>query len=396
MKIRVYSPYFPFPVTEGSHHVVFEQLRALETARHDVELHCWKDSREALLRKQKALPADSFLRRLRLVHTPRPGLRGALDRVTRIALSLLTGRASPEIYYYPIGLRGPDTGPVDLAIYNFSFSHAFFKRRPRPPENRRVVYFHNLESELARERVAGSGLFGRWLHARNARILERHEGELGALADETWFISPEDRDRYLALHPGAGANRVRLVPPGFDPSVRRPGATSASPELVLGFLGRMDFMPNFDSAAWIVRRLAPRLRAAGFAGRLMFVGNGMPPELAAEAKAFPFVEVHGFLPSTETFWAELDVLLCPHVSGSGVRIKVLEALARGVCAYTTPGGAARLHPELQSHPDLFVSEDDALWARRLAQQPKRGAAPPALPPALNSHEIYRFIPRDPA
>jgi hypothetical protein len=42
--IRVYSPFFPFPVTGGSPQVIADQARILSQKGFDLEMVTWKDS----------------------------------------------------------------------------------------------------------------------------------------------------------------------------------------------------------------------------------------------------------------------------------------------------------------------------------------------------------------
>jgi glycosyltransferase involved in cell wall biosynthesis len=56
----------------------------------------------------------------------------------------------------------------------------------------------------------------------------------------------------------------------------------------------------------------------------------------------PGVEWRGRVPSATDFLRELGTLLYPLTAGSGVKVKVLEALALGIPVVTTPDGAEGL------------------------------------------------------
>ncbi|MGZ3696796.1 MAG: hypothetical protein ACXWP5_01775, partial [Bdellovibrionota bacterium] len=201
MKIRIYSPFIPYPVTEGAFQVIQDQAKSLLEQGHEVELVSWKDSEAEFTRRSSLLrnsnPAFSSMRFTRF------GSRQPDRRAIRILKSIASADASPELYYYPPEAdQRRSLAPADLGIYHYSFSAAWL-RRARGPEARRAVHFHNLESELAQARSKEETLAVRWLHLRNFRKLARHERLLLNWAEELWFVSRKD----LATFPGG-----RFVP----------------------------------------------------------------------------------------------------------------------------------------------------------------------------------------
>src|SRR4051794_19287772 len=115
MKIRIYSPEYPFPMTEGAHQVIGDQIRTLLALGHEVELVIWKSP----------APKQPFFEKLKLVclHSPK-----RIPRPLRILSSFVKPDASPELYYYPPELdERAKLGEVDLAIYHYSFAYAWLR-----------------------------------------------------------------------------------------------------------------------------------------------------------------------------------------------------------------------------------------------------------------------------
>jgi hypothetical protein len=105
----------------------------------------------------------------------------------------------------------------------------------------------------------------------------------------------------------------------------------------------------------------------------------------------------GFVPDLEPFWASLSFALVPHLTGSGVRIKLLEALASGIPTLATSEAALRIHPDLRVSPLLKVSDDPSLWVDMLMKaQPfeHRLEEPGSILAAgkgFDGREVYRFL-----
>ncbi len=351
--IRVFSPEFPYPPRGGSPIVILNQIFDWIDRGKRVELVCWFESDEEIahLRAEKWLrefPAAVRVTSLREKTQP----RATWERVAR---SLISSDSSSELYYYP-DVELPAFSAVDLEVFHYSFAVRWLRRRtPR----RTVVYFHNFESELAIENADASTGWRRWLYLRNAKKLALHERELNALADEIWCISPTDFARAQSY----GLSRAREKYPVFPHHF--PKRISPRGEPIYGFVGAMDFRPNQLSAEWILEEIATRLHTVG--GKIEFSGRNASPEFRSRAARFPHVRLLDFQTSLEDFWSRIACLLVPDQGGSGVRIKLLEALWRGVPVICNASAAHRIDPALRSHTLLRIVEDPNDWIAELAR-----------------------------
>jgi glycosyltransferase involved in cell wall biosynthesis len=113
----------------------------------------------------------------------------------------------------------------------------------------------------------------------------------------------------------------------------------------------MDFEPNALGAEWILDELAPRLASRNFKGQIHLVGKNPSSSVLSHAKWFDFVKVHGYLEphELEKLWLNAKGLLVPHFKASGMRIKLIDGLARGLPVLTHAAC-------LESFKDLDPSE----------------------------------------
>ncbi len=385
MKVRVYSPYVPYPVTEGAFQVIHDQIRRLLEEGHEVELVVWKSNSDP--KGSPVLGRTPGLKIISLIENQ--GLRRD-HRSLRFLRSLISRLASPELLYYApeLDFRGR-LGQADLGIYHYSFAYAWLKCGRT--EKHTVVHFHNLESELFEQRAARNPV-----QLVNARKLWRHERALASLADELWFVSPLDQAHYEERHPGHGAGgyaKLKFVPPTFDPALmaarraRRQSsldlpASQASQPYIAGIVGGLDFPPNQASVEWILREVCPLLARQNFKGSIEVVGRGAPDWLKELARPYPFVRFLGFVPDLEQWWAQIGVLLVPHLTGSGVRIKLLEALESGVPVIANSAAVERIAPEQSRQELLQVSDRPEDWAETLVKGCNSGVSFPDLHPDL--------------
>jgi glycosyltransferase involved in cell wall biosynthesis len=151
----------------------------------------------------------------------------------------------------------------------------------------------------------------------------------------------------------------------FRPTGREP--------FTLLFLGSFRHLPNAEALTWFTAEVFPKIRAAEPKARLIVIGSDPPP--SHSLKDAEAIELAGFVPDAKEPLARYAVFVCPILSGSGVRVKLLEAFAAGIPVVSTRLGAEGL---ADADGDICLLADDAEgFARRtveLLQNPDQAEA----------------------
>jgi polysaccharide biosynthesis protein PslH len=221
-----------------------------------------------------------------------------------------------------------------------------------------VLRAQNVESDLW-EGVSRTAGWLRPVLSREARRLAAFEGRAVREAAATVALTAEDASRLAEL---AGVpDRVHHVPAPFPSSLpASPRPLAGAPAVLL--FGSGGWRPNEEGSRWFREEVWPRLRAALPEAVLHVVG--------APVDSSPGVASHPAPVDSQEVFAAGAVLVVPLHVASGVRMKVLEAWARGVLVVSTPAGARGLDAVdgrdllLALDPDGFVSA-----LRRLRAQP---------------------------
>lgn len=135
-----------------------------------------------------------------------------------------------------------------------------------------------------------------------------------------------------------------------------------SPRLVdtLLFIGSFRHSPNVDALRWFTQEVFPKIIAARPTVTLHIVGSD-PPQSSTIWNDHPHIRLLGAVPDVRDPLQRFAVFICPVLSGSGVRVKLLEAFACGIPAVSTSVGAeglARISGEvceLADNPDKFAA-----------------------------------------
>src|SRR5579862_2168495 len=145
---------------------------------------------------------------------------------------------------------------------------------------------------------------------------------------------------------------------GIDTSRYSFHANGREPGVML-FVGSYRHQPNQVALDWFVREILPRITGQRPQAKLRVVGSD-PPERSTLAENTAAVELVGFVEDIRTELARCAVFVCPIRSGSGVRVKLLEAFASGIPVVSTRVGAEGLTSTdgefcaLADDPDAFA------------------------------------------
>ncbi len=350
MKILWVATKAPWPPVDGGRRLMLDTLRALAAAGHRLTLVAPVDDADAgaaaglepccrphlVPAGKRPLVLDAL--RAQLARRPLTLVRHTLPAVRRRVAELLAG------------------GDFDLV--QAEQVQALSSAEPAMDSGLPLVLrAQNVESDLWAQAARASRL-RRPLLALEARRLAAREGAAVRRCAATLALTAEDAERLSQLAGTAG--KVHRVPAPFAaelPPARE--SLPGSPPVVL--FGSGGWRPNAAGADWFVRRVWPRVRAR-------------QPEAVLHAFGFAAagagIVAHPAPDDSRAAFARGAVLAVPLRIASGVRIKILEAWARGVPVVATPEAARGLDAADGEHLLLARdSEELAAAVSRLASDP---------------------------
>ncbi len=165
---------------------------------------------------------------------------------------------------------------------------------------------------------------------------------------------------------------VVTIPVGIDASLYEYSADDQrAPEPRITLIGSMLWYPGRSAAERLLTRLWPRIRAAVPAARLTIAGWSARSALARWVDA-PGVTIVENVAETASYFRATSVFVYAPSRGSGMKIKILEAMAQGVPVVTTSEGVEGL-PAVDGVHAGIADDDDGLVERavELLRDPSR-------------------------
>lgn len=215
----------------------------------------------------------------------------------------------------------------------------------------RVAYrAHNAEFAIWDRAGSVAGFPKKQALQFQARLVERFELELIRRSELVLPVSDEDVAIFRKRLPALNAEVIRIgqsfpsAPPA-KPIAKSPPAggsssggagVGAGAGVVLGFIGRLDWMPNRHGLDWFLREVWPAVSTApGLRLRIAGSGDGSWLE---RYRQLPGIEFLGRVPSVEGFYDGIDAAIVPLFVGSGTRVKVIESSRFAVPCVSTALG----------------------------------------------------------
>jgi polysaccharide biosynthesis protein PslH len=196
--------------------------------------------------------------------------------------------------------------------------------------------------------------------------------------EATWYrpwdrVVPSNEDDMETMHALDPSLRMTLIPIGFDADAYAPDpAATRDPNLIM-FHGAMGYAPNVEAADFLAREILPLVRAELPRARLALVGRD-PAERVLALAALPGVEVTGGVDDMRAWLTGASVWAGPFLNGTGIKTKLLEAMATDLPAVVTSIGGRGLALDSGA---LLVGETPRELAAQivgLLRDPARAAA----------------------
>ncbi len=218
-----------------------------------------------------------------------------------------------------------------------------------------IVRTHNVEHKIWKQLALNTNNpFKKFYFNRLSADLKKYEIEILKKADFIAAITEEDLSAFEEL----GIKTAKtVIPIAIDLSENHVDYSVSN----LFFIGSMNWKPNIEAVDWLVNEILPAVKIVYPKIELHLAGSYME-------KQFPTSGIkgiinHGFVSDSHKFMQNNGLLISPIRSGSGVRVKLLEAMALGIPVVTTKIGAVGI----QHNNCVYLAETTAEFVSQIIE-----------------------------
>ena len=362
MKILFLTQIVPYPPDAGPKVKTWNVLRFLASQGHSITLATFVRSSE--------LPHLVAIRSLGIEVFSIPIQRSRLADIGYLLRSLLTRKSflverdnlSPmrHLVSQLIAERHFDVVHADQFTMP-QFVPLHYSNSDHPT---RIFDAHNANWSVIERIQANAPFYQKPFLALEQRRLKKYEGQIVSAFEHTLAVT--DIDRRLLIEAAASVNsaqdaadRIITVPIAVDtrelqPINRQPGS------LRILTLGSLHYQPNADGIRWFIQEIFPRIRSELPQAALTIIGKKPPADFVQLAQQDDLVTVTGYIPDLTPYLEQGAVMVIPVRAGGGMRVRILEAFARGIPVVTTTTGLEGI--DARPGQDVLVADTPADFA----------------------------------
>lgn len=352
MKILILSHKPPYPILDGGCLAMarlIEDLLSLQKVS--------KISYHTIETTKHPFESSSFLQHDKLKVTPHfvntgVTLHGAILALLRQESYNLKRFKSTEVH--AAIRRELQKESYDFVIFESLFA-AVYAPQLRPYSQAKFIYrAHNIEHQIWKD-LAGNtkNLPKKWYLNQLAYSLKWAERSIWSEDQGGLDLILTISDTDLNQIEGQTLTACRYLPA----SIAQSGQKSTLAELHLCFLGAFNWKPNIEAVDWFLTQIFPALKQQHPNIEFHIAGKGTEHFKNWQQ---PGVVLHGFVPDAKAFIATHGIFVGCLQSGSGVKMKILEAMSVGapiVLSSKSADGLPDLQPHLvQQDRDSFLSD----------------------------------------
>jgi glycosyltransferase involved in cell wall biosynthesis len=210
---------------------------------------------------------------------------------------------------------------------------------------------HNIEHEIWQRTVAQSkGLKKIYLKILTSRL---KQFETDALNTYDTLVPITKRDEEKLLEMGNKKPAV-TIPAGFNILNTKISEQTTIPNNLF-FIGALDWSPNQEGILWFLDNCWQSILGQKPKTTLKIAGRNAPPWLTEKLRNYPNIKYEGEVEDAVVFMQENGLFIAPLLSGSGMRVKIIEGMMYQKCIITTPVGCEGIKASNKEH--LFIAKN---------------------------------------
>jgi polysaccharide biosynthesis protein PslH len=230
---------------------------------------------------------------------------------------------------------------------------------------------HNIESEIWTRLAANeSSYFKRFYYRNLAKRLDDYERKILNTYDALIPITSRDAEVYQKL---GNVRPAKIIPFALETETLISFPIAQNPTIDFFHLGSLDWSPNQEGLRWFGSEIWTPFQTKHPDLSFFIAGRNSPDLFRKEMEQLPGVVFCGEIENAREFIAQHQIMIVPLLSGSGMRVKIIEGMLAEKCIITTtvgiegisaingihcliadsPDGMIRLMEDVVNHPDLI-------------------------------------------
>jgi glycosyltransferase involved in cell wall biosynthesis len=355
MRALILCNKFPYPSTDGSSIAIMRMIDTLLAANIEVSLFSLNTKKHY---KDTTALTKAYADKLNIT---------SVDVLTDITASntlanLLSGQPFHVSRFYVSDVSDKlknllEKEQFDIVQFEGVFMGPYLELVRKHSNSKCVLRPHNIEYKIWERFIKSekNNLKSLYLQLQTRR-LKKYELEIIPQFDGIVPISDADK-KYIESF---AKKPILTIPCATDLNKYK---EAPSEKANFFHIGAMDWMPNVSGMEWFLDEVWPLVLSKLPQATFNLAGRDMPDSLMTHSQSG--VSVIGEVESAETFYKQNGILVVPLLSGSGIRIKIIEGLSYGKAIVSTTIGAMGIN--LKTNENIIISDSPEDFANSMVK-----------------------------
>lgn len=349
MKILQICPRVPYPPNDGGAIAMFDVIKHLSKNGHDITVLAINTPKHF---QQDDVLNDIAILKTVFVNTNISAIKAFLNLFRKIPYNIerFISKKFKNALIQLLQSEKFDLIQIEGAFVAFYVD--IIKKTTNIPV---ILRSHNLEYQIWEQLAYNEkNIIKKWYLTYLARGVKDFEREYFDKFDAIAAITENDKKSIRQL---GCTTPIEYIPAGVElERFKNNNNIIAKPNSIF-ILGALNWMPNLEGLEWFLEHIWPGVHKNLPEITLHIAGKDTPGYLFK--LNLENVHVHGFVNSASDFMQQYDLMVVPLLSGSGMRIKIIEGMALSKCIVSSSLGAEGI--DCENDKNILICDTPKEW-----------------------------------
>ena len=329
LNILVLTNRVPFPLNDGGNIAIYHMIKFLKDKGHNIQLLSFNTTKH----HQDKTVLDGFVKMETVELNNEMKFSGILRGFFQKLPFFIKRFESEEFQKKLIHLLKNES--FDVVQTETIYMGLYAEIVKQNSNTKLVLRAHNIESQIWK-RLAKNVVspFKKIYFSYLAKRIEKFEMEIATFYDRVIPITQNDAEFYKSF---IDENKIKSISAGIDFEKYTQYHSQKTVANSICFLGSLEWQPNIQGLKWFVKNVIPKLFEINKSVEFHIAGKNPPADLMHFTEKR--IIMHGMVEDAMEFLSKYEILVVPLLSGSGMRLKVIEAMALKKCIVSTTIGS---------------------------------------------------------
>lgn len=227
-------------------------------------------------------------------------------------------------------------------------------------KGKKILDTHNIDYVRFVSETESKGTIEKYMGRLFGFLLKHIEIDVVRKFDKILVCSIPEKEYFSRYIP---QQNVEIVPNGAI--IKEVNENITIKENTILFMGLLGYTPNAEGLQYYLHQIHPLVVKKVPNAKLIILGKDAPEWLIQKANSDKHTIFKGFVKDVTPYIARAKVCICPLLSGSGTRLKILEYMAMGKPVVSTSIGAEGL--QVKDKKNILITDHTRQFARDIVK-----------------------------